>query len=600
MKLNGFFCILGGMLLSGVVTAETSYQLSASGKNETMAEASLKTVALRTYLKTVVNDAEMKSRAKPLRSEIFLHADKLTRTSNLVFSGEGGKIHVTGSVAVDDQKILAVLKSNPAFAGLTYFSQNGGDDAGNSKDGTPSSVGSENKTDDAGVKPELSEPDNGKSEVPAGTVPENSSSSAEFSENKSESSDAVKYSRYSPVMPENDFIGLIISLKKSPEAREKIVVALNQGMDPNCRRVDENGRAWGDPAFVLLMQSVAAKDPELVTMFIEKGADLLWKSDRDEYRSMQYLFYYPELVSANAGLMPSLKGVRISHYTPAAYLLTSQKPEQLDFELLGRLMDLGNDTDAREGKDSSFDTLTRLAIGADRSRLYPTELLAKIIDAGADPNRVNRSGQSAVFRALELKASEHLKMLKEKGADINLEDRDGNSPLFYAINGSRNDDQTVEYLIGSGADLNFKSHRRGDMTPLMLAVREKRTAVAAMLIKAGADINLQDSRNKSALIYAINNSDEKTDLEILELLLKAGANPNLADKDNNPPLIYAIKSRRAAEVAVLVEHGADLKSALDIKVRKQGKEITFYDSLMQDNDEKMNPVKEYINSVLKK
>ena len=138
------------------------------------------------------------------------------------------------------------------------------------------------------------------------------------------------------------------------------------------------------------------------------------------------------------------------------------------------------------------------------------------------------------------------------------------------------------------------------MTPLMLAVREKRTAVAAMLIKAGADINLQDSRNKSALIYAINNSDEKTDLEILELLLKAGANPNLADKDNNPPLIYAIKSRRAAEVAVLVEHGADLKSALDIKVRKQGKEITFYDSLMQDNDEKMNPVKEYINSVLKK
>ena len=66
MKLNGFFCILGGMLLSGVVTAETSYQLSASGKNETMAEASLKTVALRTYLKTVVNDAEMKSRAKPL------------------------------------------------------------------------------------------------------------------------------------------------------------------------------------------------------------------------------------------------------------------------------------------------------------------------------------------------------------------------------------------------------------------------------------------------------------------------------------------------------------------------------------------------------
>ena len=89
-------------------------------------------------------------------------------------------------------------------------------------------------------------------------------------------------------------------------------------------------------------------------------------------------------------------------------------------------------------------------------------------------------------------------------------------------------------------------------------------------------------------------------MEILELLLKAGANPNLADKDNNPPLIYAIKSRRAAEVAVLVEHGADLKSALDIKVRKQGKEITFYDSLMQDNDEKMNPVKEYINSVLKK
>ena len=136
--------------------------------------------------------------------------------------------------------------------------------------------------------------------------------------------------------------------------------------------------------------------------------------------------------------------------------------------------------------------------------------------------------------------------------------------------------------------------------PMISIIRAISAAVAAKLIKAGADINLQDSRNKSALIYAINNSDEKTDLEILELLLKAGANPNLADKDNNPPLIYAIKSRRAAEVAVLVEHGADLKSALDIKVRKQGKEITFYDSLIQDNDEKMNPVKEYINSVLKK
>lgn len=90
---------------------------------------------------------------------------------------------------------------------------------------------------------------------------------------------------------------------------------------------------------------------------------------------------------------------------------------------------------------------------------YFMETLKLLVDNGADINKKDYEGQTALHRATlnpQGETLEPLEYLIEKGADINVQDINGNTPLFVAFaSGNKN---AVELLIKSGADTQLRNN----------------------------------------------------------------------------------------------------------------------------------------------
>lgn len=82
----------------------------------------------------------------------------------------------------------------------------------------------------------------------------------------------------------------------------------------------------------------------------------------------------------------------------------------------------------------------------------------------------------------------------------------------------------VKWLLENGADINAVSHDRG-YTPVMDAVWRKNFEITEYLIEAGADLSVVSSDGQPILVLAVGNGDYK----IVDLLLKNGANPDIQD-----------------------------------------------------------------------
>ena len=85
--------------------------------------------------------------------------------------------------------------------------------------------------------------------------------------------------------------------------------------------------------------------------------------------------------------------------------------------------------------------------------------------------------------------------------------------------------EITRYLMQAGAQIDLLSHDRGS-SALIDSITGCHYAIANDLVKAGADVNVQNKDGQSALIIAIGNCDP----EIVEVLLKAGADPDSPDK----------------------------------------------------------------------
>lgn len=64
------------------------------------------------------------------------------------------------------------------------------------------------------------------------------------------------------------------------------------------------------------------------------------------------------------------------------------------------------------------------------------------------------------------------------------------------------------------------------MTPLDIAIESDSMWFVELLIAAGVDLDRQEKCGKTTLHYVVKNSN----LDVAVLLLKAGANPNIEDK----------------------------------------------------------------------
>ena len=241
------------------------------------------------------------------------------------------------------------------------------------------------------------------------------------------------------------------------------------------------------------------------------------------------------------------------------------------------------------------------------ARAGKVDAARRLLEAGADVNAKEEwGGQTAVMWAAAQSQAEMVKLLASKGADLNARgvirqwerkviteprpkdmNKGGFTPLLYAAR--EGCVECARHLVAAGADRDLEDPER--ITPLNMALLNLHFEFAALMIKAGADVDKWDLFGRSPLYMAADVSslptkgngamavipsvDAVTALDVAKMLLDAGANPNLQLKRRPPyrdvpqdrggdtilaqgatPLLRAARAGDAPFVDLLLKHKA--------------------------------------------
>jgi len=122
--------------------------------------------------------------------------------------------------------------------------------------------------------------------------------------------------------------------------------------------------------------------------------------------------------------------------------------------------------------------------------------------------------------------------------------------MFASIWGQ---DSIVELLLKNEADM-YKVKNESGLLSLHFATMRNHPAVVGVLLDYGIDVNVKDGKNKTALVYAIENNNR----EIIDLLLKANAKFPEEQELQNLCLHSAVLYNLQDIAEKLIENGASL------------------------------------------
>ena len=134
-----------------------------------------------------------------------------------------------------------------------------------------------------------------------------------------------------------------------------------------------------------------------------------------------------------------------------------------------------------------------------------------LINRGAPVNSPERNTEfTPVFMAISNGSENMLRMLIEQGASIEIYDDKGYAPIHRAVTG---EDYTasapypaeniIEVLLEYGGDVNYPTKKEG-ATPLMISAQEHKANIMRFLIDSGANDEIKDKQQHTALDYAKN------------------------------------------------------------------------------------------------
>ena len=143
---------------------------------------------------------------------------------------------------------------------------------------------------------------------------------------------------------------------------------------------------------------------------------------------------------------------------------------------------------------NSTNSNTPLHIASARGNL---QIVASLINHGADVNKPVRDGGTPLLLALTNGHLDTLAFLLKHGADVN-RPVNGFTPLHHAI--MQDKLEIVQLLIKHGANVNTMNK---DHTPLIVAVLQQNQSILHHLLLNGANVNIQTSDGFTALMYAV-------------------------------------------------------------------------------------------------
>jgi ankyrin repeat protein len=249
--------------------------------------------------------------------------------------------------------------------------------------------------------------------------------------------------------------------------------------------------------------------------------------------------------------------------TPPALALTLKPPLDIDHTPLHEAAEKCDVPAARELAGGPVDRerkdrheRTPLMLAAERGCI---EVVRLLVDGGAKIDNGKASNKrTALLLAAEHGHAEVVSYLLGRGADPGARTSRGDTALILALRGSLFQKgaegvprETVAALLKYGAEVNVKGEY--GRTPLMWSVARADARLVWPLLQKGADPATADDKGKTAVTMA-----EEMKLEYLTRLLKNPQRPDLVIQGESTLLSEAIKQGKAAEVALLLQRGADV------------------------------------------
>ena len=189
---------------------------------------------------------------------------------------------------------------------------------------------------------------------------------------------------------------------------------------------------------------------------------------------------------------------------------------------------------ASNAHQAVYDYLYPLIDGETRryaDKYGPTEIERAIKRQAREANKKGEKlGDAALFGKLET-----VKALLNEAVDPNILNSGGKSPLMKAAMYGHK--AVIEALLESGANPNLAGEEKSEegMTALMYIASSffasNRAEVIHLLVKRGADVNLQNQEGETALMMADSNTDS------VKALIDANADLDIRDNDGNTAMM---------------------------------------------------------------
>ena len=181
----------------------------------------------------------------------------------------------------------------------------------------------------------------------------------------------------------------------------------------------------------------------------------------------------------------------------------------------------------------------------------PLQVLLQIIESKAKHYTRNYTA-GHYYHTLEV-------LIKDGAANVNITDQQ-NQPFLHLVVREHfgfSRDRLLPLMINAGADLNIRDSRGRTVLHVLsefgfYRVNPSILRTMIMFLEAGANINATDSQGQTPLHYSRN-------LNMTRMLIERGANINATDSQGQTPLHKAVRSRNSSLVTLLLGAGTSVQ-----------------------------------------
>jgi ankyrin repeat protein len=359
--------------------------------------------------------------------------------------------------------------------------------------------------------------------------------------------------------------------------------------------VNVNGR--NEDGKTALQMAIAGDHADAARLLLASGAD--WGPGQ-KYKSLPPLFYAASLGSVATGKLLLDRGAKVDEKSISGqpYFYNVVKEGNME----GVMLLLAHGADANVQSISGEPCLIK-ALKSGRPQLVDV-----LLENGADADATDISGNSALSVAAALKEAplEMVRVLLRHGVDVaGASTVTGPHPVTYAITNQQLD--MAELLLRSGAPgdatdvtgvpmvwrvvktSKLDEREKTDLLALLLehgaspdaedisgntcalkqALRNGEAAVAELLIRHGAELDVKTSSSTSSskadtlLIHAINHGQHG----VIKALLDRGVNPSDTDDQGMVPLVLALSKQDVEAARLLRDEGVQIDAGNEATIR---------------------------------